>query len=259
MYRLDNRFAQHPLTVTVVGCGGTGGFVTEGLCRLLPPEADLVLVDHDRVEERNLGRQSFVWQDVGRFKSQALAQRFACRYGRPVAYSVLPVAMTGIKVPGLVIGCVDNGPARRDIASALRVAGARSPIAVAHFWWIDAGNGENYGQVLIGNSSLGDPAFSTNDKLCLTLPLPTIQRPEILAQRKRRGCGEAVEAGEQGPVINQVMAGLVVEVARRLIEGTCPWAQLYLDLEAGTLTPVPATPSVVDKITRQPRKKGGGS
>ena len=255
MYRLDNRFVRHQFTVTVVGCGGTGGFAAEGLCRLLPPQAELVLVDHDRVEERNLGRQSFCREDLGQFKSQALAQRLACTYGRPVAYSVLPVAMAGIKLPGLVIGCVDNGPARGDIAR--RVAGNYN----SRFWWIDAGNGESYGQVLIGNNSEGKAAFSPKENTCLTLPLPGIQRPEILAQRKRRGCDEAVEAGEQGPVINQVMAGLALEVARRIIEGDCPWMQLYLDLEAGTLAPVPATPEVVQgMINRKPKnRKGGGS
>lgn len=56
MYKLDNNFAQGHFTVTVVGCGGTGSFAAEGLSRFLPPRADLVLIDHDRVEERNLRR-----------------------------------------------------------------------------------------------------------------------------------------------------------------------------------------------------------
>jgi len=61
--------------IVVVGCGGTGGFVAEGLCRLLPKEETLLLVDHDRVEPHNLRRQNFFDGDVGKFKSQALAER----------------------------------------------------------------------------------------------------------------------------------------------------------------------------------------
>ena len=145
---------------------------------------------------------------------------------------------------------MDNGPARGDIAR--RVTGNYN----SHFWWIDAGNGESYGQVLIGNNSQGKAAFSPKENTCLKLPLPSIQRPEILAQRKRRGCDEAVEAGEQGPVINQVMAGLTLEVTRRIIEGSCSWMQLYLDLEAGTLAPVLAIPEVLERMTnRKPIKR----
>lgn len=134
MYILDNSFARGRFTVTVVGCGGTGGFVAEGLCRLLPERADLVLIDHDRVEERNLLRQNFTREDLGHFKSEVLARRLARRYVRPVAYSTLPVAMSKIELPGLVVGCVDNGLARRNIAEAVgsrlfyQVRSAASPL-----------------------------------------------------------------------------------------------------------------------------------
>ena len=68
-----------------------GGFVAEGLCRLLQGrETTIVLVDHDRVEPHNLLRQNFYAEDVGRFKSQALADRLARAYRRPVGYSVYP-------------------------------------------------------------------------------------------------------------------------------------------------------------------------
>ncbi|MCK4299478.1 MAG: ThiF family adenylyltransferase, partial [Planctomycetes bacterium] len=236
-------------TVSIVGCGGTGGFVAEGLCRLLPPQASMVLIDMDRVEERNLGRQNFTREDLGLFKSEALAQRLARGYGRPVGYTVLPVGMLEIGQSGLVIGCVDNGLARADIAKGV----CRHPYNM--MWWVDAGNAENYGQVIIGNRDMQNlnGAFFEMEA-CLALPLPTIQRPELLVQAPRgRDCAEI--AAEQGPTINQAMAALVVEVVRRLIEGTCPWMQLYLDLEAGTLSPVLATPEAVTRVTRISRRK----
>ena len=88
-YYLDNSFLLDNPWITVVGCGGTGGFVAEGLCRLFQGrEATIVLVDHDRVEPHNLLRQNFYADDVGKFKSQALADRLAKAYRRPVGYSV---------------------------------------------------------------------------------------------------------------------------------------------------------------------------
>ena len=253
MYRLDNNFAQGHFTVIVVGCGGTGAFVAEGLCRLLPPRADLVLIDHDRVEERNLTRQNFTREDLGQFKSEALAGRLTRKYRLPIAYSTLALGMVEIRRPGLIIGCVDNGLARRQIAERVKegslawVGGySRSlprelqsgPRLVTSLWWVDSGNGENYGQIIIGNA---DEAIFDKD-ICYGLPLPTLQRLELLREvPPQRDCADIPE---QGPTINQIMAALVVEVVRRLIEGTCPWVQLYLDLEVGTLVSVLATSEV---------------
>ena len=89
MYHLDNAFLLDNPFITVVGCGGTGGFVAESLCRLFQGrEVTIVLVDHDRVEPHNLLRQNFFAEDVGRFKSQALAERLTRAYGRAIGYSV---------------------------------------------------------------------------------------------------------------------------------------------------------------------------
>jgi hypothetical protein len=246
VYRLTNEFTSRHYVVTVVGCGGTGGFVAESLCRILPANAGLVLVDHDQVEERNLTRQAFYREDLGQFKSEVLAHRLARRFGRPVAYSTLPVAMREIHLPGLVIGCVDNGLARRDIARS------SGDFCSWRSWWVDAGNGENYGQVVIGNTDTASLWLPDGD-IYRGLPLPTTQKPGLLAQAPRaRDCAAIAE--EQGPTINTTMAAVVAEVVRRLIAGTCPWVQLYLDMEAGTLVPVLATPETVKSLSK---RKGG--
>ena len=156
-YYLDNAFLLDNPWITVVGCGGTGGFVAEGLCRLFQGrQATIVLVDHDRVEPHNLLRQNFYAEDVGKFKSQALADRLARAYRRPVGYSVYPFREEdsrpdGGRYPGLpsygnslLIGCADNAAARRAMAESLPGDPRR--------WLIDAGNDTNWGQVLIGSA-----------------------------------------------------------------------------------------------------------
>lgn len=225
--------------VIVVGGGGTGGFVADSLARMLPQDKSLVLIDMDIVEERNLNRQSFTAADIGLFKSEALAKRLAGKYQRPVQYSILPVG-SGDLPKGIVVGCLDNGLARQAIADHLHDGQ----------WWVDSGNGHNFGQVLIGNSKTEKlhPSFVAD--LCFRLPLPTIQQPALLAQVPRqRSCAEAVATDDQSPTINQAMGALVLEVVRRILEGTCPWMQLYLDLDAGTLTPTMATPEIVSRLT----------
>ena len=68
-YRLNTPFMADNPRITVIGCGGTGGFVAEALCRLYTGrQAEIVLVDHDRVEPHNLLRQNFL--PPGRGKAQ---------------------------------------------------------------------------------------------------------------------------------------------------------------------------------------------
>ncbi len=234
--------------ITVVGCGGTGGFVAEGLCRLLQDRpAKLVLIDHDRVEPHNLRRQPFYQGDMGKFKAQVLAERLARLYGREIGYKVVPYSSTyshDLFAPGLVIGCVDNGAARAQIATSIR----------SHQWWIDAGNDHQSGQVLIGNTEQRRillRCFLEEVQGCYALPLPSWQQPSLLIAMPPppMDCAEAVEAGDQSPTINQVMATLVLEIVRRLLAGTLSWMGVYIDLEIGTLRPVLIEPKTVARMT----------
>ena len=258
-YYLDNESLLDNPWITVVGCGGTGGFVAEGLCRLFQGrEATIVLVDHDRVEPHNLLRQNFYADDVGKFKSQALADRLARAYRRPVGYSVYPFRADdsrsyGYHWPGiptygtcLIIGCADNAAARRAMAECL----SGGP----HRWLIDAGNDTNWGQVLIGNVAdrecWEEPAFA--DETCHLLPAPTLQRPDLLTAVSTRppdvDCAAALDLTDQDPTINQMMAALVLQVVRRMVAGTCPFMGLYLDMDLGTVTPRYATPEAAEQI-----------
>ena len=252
MQTLSNEFIRrYRVNVVVVGCGGTGAFVVEGLCRLLPAAIPLVLVDPDRVEERNLKRQNFFREELGQLKSEALAVRLSRKFERPVAYSTMPVSFASVPQGSLLIGCVDTGPARKDIAKKFSSNPASSPA-----WWIDSGNGENFGQILVGNT--GDVIIDRYGKdydVFAHWPLPTIQLPEILLQQPvQRNCADI---SDQGPTINQSMASLVIETARRLLIGTCPWVQLYLDMEMGTLRPVYPSRELLKEILNKKNNKGG--
>ena len=258
-YYLDNAFLLDNPWITVVGCGGTGGFVAEGLCRLFQGrEATIVLVDHDRVEPHNLLRQNFYADDVGKFKSQALADRLARTCRRPVGYSVYPFREydsrpNGNCYPGLpaygdclLIGCADNAAARRAMAECLPGDPRR--------WLIDSGNDTNWGQVLVGNVaeeiSWDEPAFV--GETCHLLPAPTLQRPDLLTAVSTRppdvDCAAALDLTDQDPTINQMMASLVLQVVRRMVAGSCPFLGLYLDMEQGTVTPRYVTPEAVARI-----------
>ncbi len=234
--------------IAMVGCGGTGSFAAEGLARLLLsyPAVKLYLIDGDRVEERNLGRQNFFAADLGKFKSEALAERLTKAYRSTVAYLTTPLLPTiagRLDNCGVVVGCVDNAAARETIANQTSV----------RQWWVDSGNGNEHGQVVIGNSSVvqlgSGGAFNPEEGRCYGLPLPTLVHPELLVPAPQPSCAEAAAAGDQGTTINQFMALLVVAMVRRLLEGRLTWWRVYLDLESGSLRPVLATPESVSRLT----------
>jgi len=239
--------------VAVVGCGGTGAFVAEGLCRFLPDSMRIVLVDHDRIEERNLGRQNFYRTELGRFKSEALARRLSDNFHRPIGYSTLPVSVLTF-YPDIIVGCVDNGRARQDIADMIAAKHRDQDFYAG--WWIDAGNGHNFGQILVGNRPLDYldyQAFETDTERCLSLPLPTIQRPDLLLEvPPAPNCAQAVAQDEQSPTINQCLAAITLEVIRRTLAGSCSWMQLHVDMNDGRVTPTFATPEAVAKIANIP-------
>lgn len=244
-YYLDRSFTRNGTDYAcfVVGTGGTGGYVAEGLARLLPPAVQIILIDFDRVEERNLIRQNFYTEDIGKYKSLALAERLSEKFDRPVAYATLPVKDIRLNKSAIVVACLDNGPARAALADKADYR---------YSWWIDTGNGDNYGQILIGNAKVA--RFNKTTELVLNLPLPTLQRPEILLQAPSTPQLNCAEIDTQGPTINQTMGALTVEVVRRLVAGTCPWMQLILDMDKAALTPVMATPENCRQILHTKNK-----
>lgn len=107
------------LAIAVVGCSGTGSPVIEQLHRL--GVGRLVLVDPDRVEERNLNRILYATRDdveQHRFKVDVLAAAIR-RSGLgtdvvPIAVNLAdPRAVRSVASCDLVVGCMDGAEGRQ--------------------------------------------------------------------------------------------------------------------------------------------------
>jgi hypothetical protein len=217
-----------------------------------------MLVDFDRVESHNLLRQNFFAGEIGKFKSQALAERLSRQYGRRIGYSVMPFERDMFDEPMgagmyhkamslIIIGCVDTAEARRSITDSMT--------ANWNNWWLDAGNGHHSGQVLLGNTGQPDglkESFDIASRMVSKLPLPSLQLPALLIppveKPRPRDCAELIEDDEQSPTINQAMAMLVVDFIYRLLIGRLTNMGAYIDLDSGTLQTVPATPAIVARM-----------
>lgn len=260
-------------TIAIVGCGGTGAFLSEAVVRLLiGKRSRVVLVDMDVVEPHNVARQAFSQTDVGRFKAEVLSERLARRFGRAIGCATEPYSRQihhaifedARSWLCLVIGAVDNAPARRSIASGLDKGGSSWGLGDSgRVWWLDCGNQRNSGQILLGNrvhsQSLRE-AFLPGEEKCFSLPAPSLQRPDLMVAppepeiEVELDCAERVLARDQSPTINQMVAAYAAGFLEKLLGGTCQWAGCYFDCDMGSLSYVPAEPAVVGGMVKRTRR-----
>jgi PRTRC genetic system ThiF family protein len=227
--------------LTLVGCGGTGSHIASGLVsiaqalELRSVKCEMVFIDPDCVEEKNVGRQLYSYTDIGLPKAEALAGRLNAAFGMRIMSAVRRVEARDL-IDGeleicarrplttwtredlrLVIGAVDNAAARAVIADAVKDAQKRAGgVRSAHgtLWWLDCGNENHSGQVCIGNAASsaalrGAIALGMVDRL----PAPSVVYPDLVltpraAKRSKRApsCADLTAAGEQSLMINRLVA-----------------------------------------------------
>lgn len=149
-----------PVKIIVLGAGGTGGYVIPHLYRLgyaSKHPTRIIVCDGDVVESKNLIRQNFVEQDIGRNKAQVLAERYATAFGIECEYRPEFIEtreeLDALTEPGYVpygremqgvilLGCVDNNKSRQLCHQVFQ--------SKRNLVYIDSGNGEHTGQVVCG-------------------------------------------------------------------------------------------------------------
>lgn len=215
------------ITVTVVGAGGTGGYVVRDLARYFfalkekgdPRRFKIRIIDADVVEKKNVLRQNFAPSDVGRLKAEALAARYSAAFG--VEISIIPRMITEenymddlcAETGHIVVGCVDNNAARRLIKDFVSSKHQRKT------YWVDSGNERKSGQVICGINS----TWNLENKVPYRLPFVTDIFPEILKEEEdskdEMSCAERAVEEEQNIFINNDAAGHVLNFLRQIISG----------------------------------------
>jgi PRTRC genetic system ThiF family protein len=215
----------YPKTVTIVGCGGTGTQIARSAARILYDmkarrmhTPQLVLIDGDTVEMKNVGRQLYTAADVGQPKAHVLMRRFN---------SALGLNSVGIAEPlnaekhferysgGIVIGAVDNHLARQELSR------------VENAVWIDCGNHHAAGQVSIGNTDdreLMQRHLNGRDGKYAYLPNAALLFPQLLEPESEVpqtvqpvSCAELVEEGIQHLLVNDWVAVVAAQYLYKLL------------------------------------------
>jgi len=98
----------------IIGCGGVGSWLVPVITRLLKEKDEIILIDKDRLESKNLDRQLFSVESVGHYKAEVLAEKYGCEY-RNAWYSS---SMMQHGRSDILFACVDNHPTRVSILEA---------------------------------------------------------------------------------------------------------------------------------------------
>jgi hypothetical protein len=177
-----------------------------------------VLIDPDRVETKNIGRQClFVPSDEDKYKVECVARRLNFTFGLDIAWIPEPVdAVRHFDRYGgnLVISCVDNHIARKELHC---ISGVQ----------IASGNHVNSGQVCIGSTDdldLMRRFIDGRDGKYPYLPkegllFPELLEPDPLSERQTPApsCSELVEAGDQALLVNDWQATVIGSYVYRLL------------------------------------------
>lgn len=176
------RFNRIVSNVIIVGCGGTGSRLIPMVAQFMkscPAILDpfITLIDGDTVEMKNLARQNFIKPDVGRHKSEVLAERYGAAIEIPIVsipeyyrynqsrdfrgwlqnhYSKLDPNLANRSVGSpIVFFAVDSMQARMEILAGILYSRFRNstwasviPIIV------DAGNENTFGQVSVYHAAV---------------------------------------------------------------------------------------------------------
>lgn len=109
--------------VVVCGVGALGSTCVQ-YCRSL--DAELRLVDFDRVETKNLAAQWFVKQSLGKHKAEAIRLQLANFYGVKAEAMTVRLAATNaaqlLADCALAVDCFDNADSRIALSEAARAA-----------------------------------------------------------------------------------------------------------------------------------------
>ena len=214
----------NPVTVNLIGAGGTGSQVLTALARMNHALTELNhaglsvrLWDDDVISEANLGRQLFAESELGLHKSVALINRTNRFFGtnwkaetqRFEKYDL--VQLQSNMKSEIYISCVDSVKSRFDIAEILN----ELKIDKGYYrnqckYWIDFGNSQFTGQVLLSTIGNIKQPNSKKYETVENLPFITEEFGELLKISEEEdntpSCSLAEALEKQDLFINSTLA-----------------------------------------------------
>ena len=223
----------HPVTVFVIGAGGTGSQVATGLARMSValqalghPGLHVTVFDPDTVTEANIGRQLFSGSELGLNKATALVTRINRFFGfsweaKGQRYPLKASAdREEPALANIIVTCTDNIRSRMNF-----------------------GNARTTGQVLIGN--IRGKILQPVSNEYLPVPRMNVITEEVrysTIKEKDSGpsCSLAEALQKQDLFINSILAQTGCDILWRMLrEGRTFYRGAYLNLDTLRINPIP--------------------
>ena len=246
---------QHPVTVNLIGAGGTGSQVLTGLARLDVtlralghPGLFVTLYDPDIVTEANIGRQLFGYSDMGLNKAQCLITRINNFFGNDwkAVPNIFPTVLKNAcrdNMANITITCTDNIKSRLDlwnILKAVQIPGYRD--YTTPLYWMDFGNTQTSGQVVLGTvpKKIKQPAsqlYETAGSLKVITRL--VKYARVKEEDSGPSCSLAEALERQDLFINSTLAQLGCNILWKMFRnGMIEHHGVFLNLGTMKVNPI---------------------
>jgi molybdopterin/thiamine biosynthesis adenylyltransferase len=245
-YNFDTKeecFFNFDLVMIFIGAGGTGGHLIPKVYRYLASDTaiqrkSIFIIDPDIVEHKNIARQNFSLQDIGKYKAEVMAEKnrdFGIKTYCVTDYAnvdnIIEIADSSRRSSiVIIIDTIDNNEGRYAIHKATRYRdGVISDI------WISSGNTKVDGQIVI-DYRYSDPEIARNPVLIW----PEMYTSEYFeAEKKRRmeeSCAINAIVSPQSMAANETAALLIFNNLTKILNsGEIDKEIIFFDVEDNTL------------------------
>lgn len=246
---------QHPVTVNLIGAGGTGSQVLTCLSRLDVtlrglghPGLFVTVYDPDIVTEANIGRQLFGYSDMGLNKAQCLVTRINNFFGNdwkaePRLFPTVLKETRNNDLANITVTCTDNARSRIDLWNVLKsVPDSQYVDYYTPLYWLDFGNTQTTGQVVLGTvpRKIRQPESQIHETVSsLKVVTRLVRYSKVKDEDSGPSCSLAEALEKQDLFINSTLAQLGCNLLWKMFRhGMLEHHGLYLNLATLKVNPI---------------------
>ena len=246
---------QHPVTINLIGAGGTGSQVLTCLARmdvtlraLGHPGLFVTLYDPDIVMDANIGRQLFGPSDLELNKAQCLITRINHFFGNDWKAEARnsPPAMKELRrddMANITITCTDNIKSRLDLWEVLKHVPSSGYMDYSTpLYWLDFGNTQTTGQAVLGTipKKIKQPASQIYETVAsLKVITRFVKYARVKETDSGPSCSLAEALSKQDLFINSTLAQLGCDILWKMFRnGMIEHNGLFLNLETLKVNPI---------------------